>query len=85
MYADEGMEFIGKPEGFGERVRNEYTNRDYHAPSDVVTADWDLSGSREDLKLFLAVGYRVAEAAKLPEWKPGNEFRAIREKMLQRP
>ncbi len=84
MYADEGMEFIGKPEGFGERVRNEYTNRDYHAPSDVVTADWDLSGSREDLKLFLAVGYRVAEAAKLPEWKPGNEFRAIREKMLQR-
>ncbi len=82
MYADEGMEFIGKPEGFGERVRDQYTNRDYHAPSDVVTADWDLSGSREDLKLFFAVGYRVAEAAKLPEWKPGNEFRAIREKML---
>ena len=82
MYADEGTEFIGKPEGFGERVRNDYTNRDYHAPSDVVTADWDLSGSREDLKLFFAVGYRVAEAAKLPEWKPGNEFRAIREKML---
>ena len=82
MYADEGMEFIGKPEGFGERVREQYTNRDYHAPSDVVTADWDLSGSREDLKLFFAVGYRVAEAAKLPEWKPGNEFRAIREKML---
>jgi Zn-dependent M28 family amino/carboxypeptidase len=85
MYADEGTEFIGKPEGFGERVRSEYTNRDYHAPSDVVTADWDLSGSREDLKLFFAVGYRVAEAAKLPEWKPGTEFRAIREKMLQRP
>ena len=82
MYADEGMEFIGKPDGFGERVRDQYTNRDYHAPSDVVTADWDLSGSREDLKLFFAVGYRVAEAAKLPEWKPGNEFRAIREKML---
>ncbi len=82
MYADEGTEFIGKPEGFGERVRNDYTNRDYHAPSDVVTADWDLSGSREDLKLFFAVGFRVAEAAKLPEWKPGNEFRAIREKML---
>ena len=82
MYADEGTEFIGKPEGYGERVRNDYTNRDYHAPSDEVTADWDLSGSREDLKLFFAVGFRVAEAAKLPEWKPGNEFRAIREKML---
>jgi hypothetical protein len=28
------------------------------------------------------VGYRVAQSDKFPEWKPGNEFKAIREKML---
>ena len=33
--------------------------------------------------MFLAVGYRVAEADKLPEWKPGNEFKAKREAMLK--
>ena len=77
------MEFIGKPGEFGERFATQFTERDYHKPSDVVKPDWDLSGAREDLQLFFAVGYRVAEAAKLPEWKPGNEFKAIREKMLR--
>jgi hypothetical protein len=43
-----------------------------------------MSGAREDLKVFLAVGYRVAEANKYPEWKPGHEFRAIREASLKR-
>ena len=30
-----------------------------------------------------AVGYRVAQADKMPEWKPGNEFKAKREAMLK--
>ena len=38
----------------------------------------------EDAKLLLAVGYRVAQAATYPEWKPGNEFKAVRDKMLNR-
>jgi Zn-dependent M28 family amino/carboxypeptidase len=80
---DEGVEYVGKPAEFGEKVRNEYTERDYHKPSDVVKPDWDLSGAREDLKVFFAVGYRVAEAAKMPQWKPGNEFKAIREQSLK--
>ncbi len=55
----------------------------YHKPADVVTSDWDLSGTREDLKVLLAVGYRVAQADKFPEWKPGNEFKAKRDAMLK--
>jgi hypothetical protein len=31
------------------------------------------------------MGYRIAEAQKFPEWKPGNEFRATREKRMQAP
>jgi hypothetical protein len=33
----------------------------------------------DDLKLYLTIGYRVAQAEKYPEWRVGNEFRAIRE------
>jgi Zn-dependent M28 family amino/carboxypeptidase len=80
---DEGIEYIGKPAGYGEKVRNDYTEHRYHAPSDEVTPDWDMSGVREDLEVFFAVGFRVAEAEKFPEWKPGNEFRATREEMLK--
>ncbi|MBS1817458.1 MAG: M28 family peptidase [Acidobacteria bacterium] len=80
---DEGIDYLGKPREFGERVRADWNQRDYHQPSDIVRPDWDLSGAREDLKVLLAVGYRVAEANRIPEWKPGNEFRAKREEMLK--
>jgi Zn-dependent M28 family amino/carboxypeptidase len=84
LYADEGVDFLDKPAGYGQKVRDEYTNNRYHSPKDVITPEWDMAGAAEDLKLLLAVGYRVAQADKFPEWKPGNEFRAIREKMLNR-
>jgi Zn-dependent M28 family amino/carboxypeptidase len=80
---DEGIEYVGKPADYGQKIRNDYTERRYPQPSDIVTADWDLSGAREDLKVLLAVGYRVAEADTLPEWKPGNEFKAKRDEMLK--
>ncbi len=81
---DAGVEYIGKPADYGQKVRNDYTEHRYHKPQDVVLPDWDLSGAREDLRVFLAVGYRVAQADRFPEWKPGNEFRAKRESMLKR-
>jgi Zn-dependent M28 family amino/carboxypeptidase len=83
LYIDDGTDFIGKPADFGMKARERYNKEDYHAPSDEVKPDWDLSGAAEDAQLFLVVGYRVANAAKYPEWKPGNEFRAVREKQLR--
>jgi Zn-dependent M28 family amino/carboxypeptidase len=81
---DSGTNFIGKPADYGKRKRDEYTGIDYHAPSDVVKQDWDLTGAAEDGKLFLVMGYRIANADKMPEWKAGNEFKAIRDKALGR-
>ena len=81
---DSGIDFIGKPAAYGKEKRDEYTSRDYHAPSDVIKADWDLSGAAEDGRLLLAIGYRVANADTYPSWKPGNEFKAARDKMLQK-
>jgi Zn-dependent M28 family amino/carboxypeptidase len=80
---DQGIDYVGKPADYGTKVRDNYTEHDYHQPSDVVKPDWDLSGAREDLKVFLTVGYRVAEADKMPGWKPGNEFKAKRDAMLK--
>ena len=84
LYTDTGVEFIGKDEAYSKKKRDEYTNIDYHAPSDHIKPDWDLSGAAEDADLMVLVGYRLANAAKFPEWKPGNEFRAKREAMLKK-
>ena len=65
--------------------KERYTANDYHKLSDEVRDDWDLEGAVEDLRLFLRVGYRVANTEKYPEWKEGTEFRAKREAMLSGP
>jgi Zn-dependent M28 family amino/carboxypeptidase len=78
-----GVDYLGKPKEFSERVRKEWTEKRYHTPLDVVMPDWDLNGTREDLRVLFAVGQRVAQADKMPEWKPGNEFKAKRDAMLK--
>jgi Zn-dependent M28 family amino/carboxypeptidase len=83
VHSNSNMEYIGKPKEYAEQVQSEWTERHYHQPSDVVTPDWDLSGTREDLKVFLALAYRIAQADKYPEWRPGTEFRAKRESQLK--
>jgi Zn-dependent M28 family amino/carboxypeptidase len=80
---DAGTNFIGKDAGYGQKKRDEYTNNDYHKPSDQVKPDWDLTGAAEDSKLFYLVGYRIANGATWPEWKPGTEFKAKREASLK--
>ncbi len=76
-------QFVGKPPEYGKQVIENYTAHDYHAPSDQVKPDWDLSGAQQDLEVFFAVGYRVAQADRFPEWAPTSEFKAIREEMLR--
>jgi Zn-dependent M28 family amino/carboxypeptidase len=83
LYTDAGTEFIGKDSTYGQKKRDEYTEHDYHKPSDQVKPDWDLSGAVEDLQAFFEVGYKVAQTDRWPEWKPGTEFKAKRDAMLK--
>jgi Zn-dependent M28 family amino/carboxypeptidase len=84
LYADGGVEYVGKPAGWGRTTMDEHTAKRYHQPSDEINDMWDLSGLAEDAKFFLAIGYRVANAGKIPEWRAGNEFKAIRDKSMGR-
>jgi Zn-dependent M28 family amino/carboxypeptidase len=77
-----GRQYIGKSADFGQRKQDEYTAKDYHKVSDEVKPDWDLGGAVEDLKILAELGYRLAQGARYPEWKPGSEFKARREAML---
>jgi Zn-dependent M28 family amino/carboxypeptidase len=60
LYIAAGTDVIGKPPGFGQQKKEEYTASHYHQPSDQVNPDWDLAGAVEDLKLLFEVGYQVA-------------------------
>ena len=79
----EGIDYIGKPPGWGLEMRGKYTAEDYHKPSDEIKPDWDLSGMVEDAQLLFSVGYRVANAKALPTWSSGSEFKEKREAMMK--
>ncbi len=79
LYTSSGIQVIGKEEGYGKKVREEYTSRHYHRPSDEYNAGtWVLDGAIEDLKLLFQVGKRLAFTKDWPAWKEGSEFRSLR-------
>ena len=82
LNAGGGSAFIGKPANYADTIREQYTSKHYHQPSDEYSPSWDLSGALEDLEILFRVGVRVAAADTYPAWKPGTEFKAKREKML---
>lgn len=83
LFPSAGVEFIGRPEGWGVEMRERYTAEDYHKPTDTVRDNWNLEGLVEDAGFFLRLGYRVANDPDKSEWKPGTEFRAIRQASLR--
>ncbi len=83
FYADPGIEYLDKPDGYGIEKREEYTANDYHAVSDEVKPDWDLAGALEDLTFSYELGAALASTDEWPKWSETSEFRAIRE--TQRP
>ena len=82
---DSGVNYVGKSPEFAKQKREQYEANDYHKPTDEVKPDWDLSGAIEDAQLLLAVGHRILQGDKYPEWNPGTEFKAKRDESLKAP
>jgi Zn-dependent M28 family amino/carboxypeptidase len=82
LYFDEGMEVIGKPEGYGRKEKEEWTEHVYHQPSDEITDEWKFDGVVQDAMLGFQAGWLVAQADEMPTWNPGDEFEAARKKAL---
>jgi Zn-dependent M28 family amino/carboxypeptidase len=81
LYVNSGLDVIGKGKEYGQGKEDEYTEKRYHRPSDEYDANtWTLDGAISDLQLLFEVGKRLASEEKWPGWKPGSEFKAIREK-----
>ena len=78
-----GVDYIGKPGDYARQKVEGYTSNSYHKVTDVVEPDWDLAGAVEDIQLLFRLGHAVAQEDRYPEWKPGTEFSAKRDAMMQ--
>ncbi|QOI97633.1 MAG: M20/M25/M40 family metallo-hydrolase [Flammeovirgaceae bacterium] len=86
LYTGTGIDHFEKGSEYGKQLQDEYVAKYYHKPSDEYdTSRWNLEGAVEDLKLLFNVGKRLSLENTWPRWKPGSEFKAIRENQLKEP
>src|SRR5262249_60956069 len=70
---EEGRDLLGRPAGTGEQLYNEGVEKRYHQPTDKSNEGWDFSGMEEYARFGLLIGVNVANAARLPTWRAGEE------------
>lgn len=83
LYARGGIDSVAHGKDWGLQQRKNYVTDYYHKVNDEFDPNWDLRGSQQDLFLFYQVGLEVANSQNWPNWLPGKEFKAIRDKSLQ--
>jgi Zn-dependent M28 family amino/carboxypeptidase len=79
LYTKAGVDSPTRGADYGKRWLEDYTAKRYHQPSDEYSADWDVSGTLQDLQLYYEVGLGIANSSRWPNWRQDSEFRAIRE------
>jgi len=79
LYGSGTYEQAEKGVEYAKEMSEDYEANHYHKPSDEVYDTWDLDGMVDDSRLLFNVGYDLATSELWPSWKPGSEFKAIRE------
>jgi Zn-dependent M28 family amino/carboxypeptidase len=82
-YFDTGIDFVGKPAGWGKQMAEEYNDRDYHQPSDEIRSDWTYEGTMQQAKFYFHLAYLVAGNPAMPRWTKGDEFEGVRLRALK--
>lgn len=77
-----GHDLINGGIAAGQAAADDYRIHRYHQPSDQWSPSWDLSGPVEDLDAYYEFGRELANSNAWPDWYPGDEFRAIRDKSI---
>lgn len=85
LYTRSGIDVAGKGKEYGLKRQEDFNKLHYHRPSDEYNpATWTMAGGIEDLKLLFQVGKRLSYETRMPQWKKGSEFKAIREETLKK-
>ncbi len=75
-----GTDIVGKGKEYGLKQEEDYVAHHYHSQSDEYDSTWTFEGGMQDMELLFMIGKRLAFETTWPAWKPGSEFKAIREK-----
>lgn len=84
-FVKRGVPFVFAGSGWELEEKKAPNTRDpqlgtrFHQPSDEWTPELDFEAAARDLQVYYEVGRALSESAEWPTWKPGAEFKALRE------
>jgi Zn-dependent M28 family amino/carboxypeptidase len=70
----EGIDYVGRPKGWGEEQFRAYNTAHYHQPSDEYRDSWNFDGLLQEAEIALAIGLKIANMDSMPRFNPGDEF-----------
>ncbi|RYU78609.1 M28 family metallopeptidase [Hymenobacter persicinus] len=82
LYASGQADSRLKGKAYAKQRAEEFEAKNYHQPSDEYSPTADYRGMEQDARLLFRVGQRLAQETTFPQWKPGSEFKAVREKSM---
>jgi Zn-dependent M28 family amino/carboxypeptidase len=70
-----GVDFVGRPAGWGHEQNEKYNSERYHQPADQYASDFVYDGMVQEARVMMRVAIAVANAPALPTWLATAEFR----------
>lgn len=78
LYVEHGLDFRGRPPGWGTSTLIRYEAERYHRPADGFDPAFDLAGAVQQTRFALLIGYDVARTDSLPRYTDGSPFARAR-------
>jgi Zn-dependent M28 family amino/carboxypeptidase len=75
---ESGADFVGRPTGWGRAQDSIWNERRYHQPSDEYSAEFDLEGMAQQVRVAVRLALALADGRELPRWLPSSEFQRPR-------
>ena len=69
-----GVDFVGKPRGWGEEQERIYNEQRYHQPSDEYQPSFRFDGMVQQVQVTVRLARAIANAGEMPRWLPTSEF-----------
>jgi len=69
-----GVDFVGRPKGWGEEQENIYNQQRYHQPSDEYQPTFRYAGLAQEVRVTVRTARAIANGPTMPRWLPSSEF-----------
>ena len=69
-----GVDFVGRPKGWGVEQENVYNQDRYHQPSDEYKPTFRFDGMAQQVRVTVRAARAIANSPSMPRWLPSSEF-----------